>query len=406
MSKSIATVLRDASKCLEQYDLGSALQMYREVLTREPDNAAGAMGLAMVLNRSGRPADALQLLNRILASVSRSKAKLPVLQQAAILAQIGLSQQELGQLDAALASYRQAAQLVPSADLERRMQQIEPLLNSPMPVQHLILHARRQKTGRKWEEAAQTYMAALRLQPDNADALHELAVVMQELGSYDQALPLMQKAIILAPDRPEFFNDLGILFQHRADFDKAISFHKRAIRLSPSFVFAHINLGVAYKRLGLHDQSLLAYRQALEIDPESCEAHNNLGNLLRVMGQLPLARRHLELALRIRPGYGDAKANLEAVLLALAQQKKKPSTKDSVHPTSKETGKGLRGSVKKPSAKKLVAKKVTTKSSIGTKTVAKKATSKTTSPAKKPLTKATGKSTPKGLIGKKTAKAL
>lgn len=354
MAKSIATLLKEAATHLGQYDLGSAQQLYREALAREPGNAAAAMGMAMVLNRTNKPGEALQLLNRIWAAMSHAKPRLPAPQQAAVLAQIGLAQQELGQLGAALESYRHAARLVNSEDLNRRIKQITPLVGSPAPVQQLILHGRQLLAARQLEEAAKTYIAALKLQPDSADVLHELAMVLQQLGAHDKALPLLQKAVILAPDRPEFFNDLGMLFQRRADFTKAVSFHKRAIKLAPGFAFAYINLGVAHKRLGQNDESLAAYRKALEIEPNSPEAHNNLGNLLRVMGQLPLARQHLERAVKLRPGYADAKANLEAVAQAMA-----------------EAGKPA---AKPPAAKNVAAKKVTAKKVAAKKTAARKAT--------------------------------
>jgi thioredoxin-like negative regulator of GroEL len=77
MAKSIAALLKEAGTYLTQYDLGSALQLYREALAREPGNAAAALGMAMVLNRTNKPGEALQLLTRIWASVSRAKQKLP-----------------------------------------------------------------------------------------------------------------------------------------------------------------------------------------------------------------------------------------------------------------------------------------------------------------------------------------
>lgn len=382
MAKSIATVLKQAATHLGQYDLGSAQQLYREALTREPGNAAAAMGLAMVLNRTNKPGEALLLLNRIWAAMSHAKPRLPAPQQAAVLAQIGLAQQELGQLGAALESYRHAARLVNSEDLNRRIKQIAPLVGSPPPVQQLILHGRQLQAARQLEEAAKTYIAALKLQPDNADVLHELAMVMQQLGAHDKALPLLQKAVILAPDRPEFFNDLGMLFQRRADFTKAVSFHKRAIKLSPGFAFAYINLGVAHKRLGQNEESLAAYRKALEIDPNSPEAHNNLGNLLRVMDQLPLARQHLEKAVKLRPGYADAEANLEAVVQAMAEAGKPAARKSAeAAPAAKRAG--------KPSATgKVAAKKVAAKEVAAKKVAAKKAAAKKTVTTTKPATPA------------------
>lgn len=396
MAKSLAALLKEAGTHLTQYDLGSALQLYREAMAREPGNAAAALGMAMVLNRTNKPGEALHLLTRIWASVSRAKNKLPPAQQATVLAQMGLAQQELGQLGAALESYRQAARLVNSEDLSRRIKQLVPLVNSPAPVQQLILHGRALMAARQVQEAARTYIGALKLQPDNADVLHELAMVLQELGAHDRALPLLQKAVILAPDRPEFFNDLGMLFQRRTDFAKAVSFHKRAIKLAPGYSFAYINLGVAHKRLGQNDEALAAYRQALKIEPHSPEAHNNLGNLLRVTGQLALAREHLDKALKLRPGYTDAQANLDAVDLAIKEAAKAPPRKPAASKTP------AKAPAKAPAAKAPAAKAPAAKAPAAKKTAAKKPVAKAAAKAAAP--KPAVKAAPKPVAQKPAAK--
>ncbi|MES2605219.1 MAG: tetratricopeptide repeat protein, partial [Pseudomonadota bacterium] len=284
MSKKVSSLLQQASGKLEKYDLGSAMNLYREALQLDPDNGAAAMGLAMVLNRNNQPGEALPILRRIWAALSILEPKASPEQMAAVLAQMGLAQQQLGQVADALESYRQAARLVSSEDLNRRIKQLEPLANSPVPVQQLILHARQLHQSRQLEEAVRTYRAALQLQADSAEALHGMALALRDLRSVDEALPLLQKATVLAPDRAEYFNDLGMLFQDKADYTKAISFHNRAIKLFPNFVWAYINLGVAHKRLGQHKEAVTAYVQALQINPNSPEAHNNLGNLCRLMG--------------------------------------------------------------------------------------------------------------------------
>ncbi|HTR00861.1 MAG TPA: tetratricopeptide repeat protein, partial [Candidatus Acidoferrum sp.] len=267
MSKKVAALLAQASQKLEKYDLGSAMQLYREALSLDPDSGAAAMGLAMVLNRNGQASEALPLLRRIWAAIAIMEKKPPAEQTASVLAQLGLAQQQLGLVGEALEAYRQAARLVASDDLNRRIKQLEPLATSPKPVQQLILHARQLHQSRQYEEALRTYRAALQLQADSAEALHGAALSLRELRSIDEALPLMQKATVLAPDRPEYFNDLGMMFQDKGDLAKAISFHNRAIKLLPNFSWAYINLGVAHKRLGQLKEAVDAYAQALKINP-------------------------------------------------------------------------------------------------------------------------------------------
>jgi tetratricopeptide (TPR) repeat protein len=321
MAKSLAAILKDASAALDRFDFGSALQLYQQALGAEPNNAAAAMGLAMVLNRTGQPANALSLLRQIWAGMSASKAQLTPVQRASVLAQIGLAQEQLGSLGDALEAYRQAARLVLSDELTQRIKQLEPIAGSPAPVQQLVLSARRQLANRQADEAAKTYRAALQLQPDNAEVLHGLALVLRELKQTTEAMTLLQKAVILSPHRADYYNDLGLLFHDRNDFVKAVSFHKRALKVDPRLVSAWINLGVANKRLGRLDESEAAYRSALEIDSRSAAVQNNLGNLLRVKGELAEARKHLRKAIELQPGYQDARANLDAVEAALKERK-------------------------------------------------------------------------------------
>jgi tetratricopeptide (TPR) repeat protein len=361
----MSTILSEAAARLERFDFGSAVQLYQQILAAQPGNAAAAMGMAMAFNRTGKPADALQLLQKVWKAVSTAKPKAGPQQQGSVLAQMGLAQQQLGKLGEALESFRQAARLVRSNELDRRIKQLEPLVSSPLPVQQLIIQARQLHGQLQLQEAVKTFRAALQLQQDSAEALHGLALVLRDLKATDEALPLLQKAIILAPDRPEFFNDIGLLFQDRSDFAKAVSFHRRAVKIDPSFVFAYVNLGVAHKRLGQLEDSVAAYRKAIALNPHSAQAHNNLGNALRSMGELKAAKTHLEKALALWPGYADAQANLAMLVQQEKDAKKKtaegakkvadkkatPAKK--ITPTSQQPA--VKKAAKKPAAKKTVA---------------------------------------------------
>jgi tetratricopeptide (TPR) repeat protein len=359
----ISTILSEAAARLERFDFGSAVQLYQQVLAAQPGNAAAAMGMAMAFNRTGKPADALKLLQKVWKAVSTAKPKAGPQQQGSVLAQMGLAQQQLGKLGEALESFRQAARLVRSNDLDRRIKQLEPLVSSPLPVQQLIIQARQLHGQLQLQEAVKTFRAALQLQQDSAEALHGLALVLRDLKAPDEALPLLQKAIILAPERPEFFNDIGLLFQDRSDFAKAVSFHRRAVKIDPNFVYAYVNLGVAHKRLGQLEDSVAAYRKAIALNPHSAEAHNNLGNVLRSMGELKVAKTHLEKAMALRPGYADAQVNL--AMLAKQETEAKKKTGDGAKkvaegkaPAKKVAAKQplVTKAVKKPAAKKTVAK--------------------------------------------------
>lgn len=320
-TKKLDALLKQASEKLTKMDFGSAVQLYQQALALAPNNAAAAMGLVMTLNQMGRAKDALPLLQRLWNGAANASGTEATRYKAAVLAQVGVAQQQLGMLDQALQAFSHAYQLLPGPDLERRIEALKVLQKNQDPVQQLIFQGRQFAATGQWDAAGRSYTAALKLHEDHVDALRELAMVQRQRGALDQALPLMQKAIILAPDRADLYNDLGMVFQTRGDVAKAASFYQRALKVDANYLFAHINLGVAYKQMGKNDEAVAAYQAALALQPDSPEAHNNLGNLLRTMGRLDEAKEHLERALALRPDYADAQANLQALLAEQAAQR-------------------------------------------------------------------------------------
>jgi Flp pilus assembly protein TadD, contains TPR repeats len=327
MNKSLDTLLKQAGAKLQAFDFGNAAKLYNEALRLGPNNAAAQMGLAIVYNRTGECVKALNILQSIWAAVQSSnpaeQAKPDKATQAEILAQFGLALHQLGQLDQALAFYKQAYSLIPSEELKTRVANLTSAAAAATPFEQLLKHAQTNLANGQFGEAIKAYKAALQLNPDSDRAQHGLGNVLREQGDFQAAIPFIQQAIIMQPDIAEYHNTLGMLFQQKGEFEKAVTFHRRAVNLDPNYAAACCNLGVALKNLNRAEEAIAAYRQALKINPNMAEAHNNLGNLLRVMGDMAGAQASLEHALKIRSIYPDAQQNLKE-LLALV---KKPVAK-------------------------------------------------------------------------------
>jgi tetratricopeptide (TPR) repeat protein len=302
-------LLAAASARMEALDFGSAIDAYRRILQQVPSQAAASMGLAIAYNRVGRPADALPLLGRLWAVATRSNSAQGKVFKAAVLAQIGYAQQQLGQFKLAHDAFDSAHQLTPSDELRSRLAALSPHVNNQDPLEQLLRHARKLEASSQPDEALMAYRAAAQLRPNDVSVLQGTAWLLRRQGRHDDALPLLQKALVLAPDRPELHNDMGVLFQDRGDFAKAITFHRRALRFNPRFTPALINIGVAQKRLGRNEEAIEACQAALGIDADLPEAHNNLGNLFRLQRKHAQAFRHIQRALQLRPDYADAQAN-------------------------------------------------------------------------------------------------
>ena len=309
---TIDSLLTTAAARMETLEFGSAIQAYRRILQQVPNQAPALMGLSIAYNRVGRSADALPLLGRLWAVASKRSSAPAKVFKAAVLAQVGYAQQQLGQFKLAHEAFESAHQLIPSDELKARLAALEPYVNNQDPLKQLLQHARNLEASSQPEEALQPYRAAAQLRPNDVSVLQGAAWLLRRMGQVDEALPLLQKALVLEPERPELHNDMGVLFQDREDFAKAITFHKRALRFKPDFTPALINIGVAQKRLGRIEEAIQAYQAALDIDANLPEAHNNLGNLYRIQGRHADALQHIQRALQLRPDYADAQANWAA----------------------------------------------------------------------------------------------
>jgi len=197
-------------------------------------------------------------------------------------------------------------------------------------------------------QAELIYRHILSVQPDCADALHELGVIVGQAGRVDEALGLIrraiaaspgnagyhcdlasflqtggrsddaitvfQRAIALAPDFAEAHYNLAIAWKSKGDLDNAMACNQRAVALKPAFVEAHNNLGIIWKEKGQYDRAIACYRTAVELRPDYAEAHINLGVALRDTGQVDEAIACYQRVLALRPGNADAYNNLGTAL--------------------------------------------------------------------------------------------
>ena len=331
MKNSFETLVQQASAKLQALDFGNAAELYNEALRLKPNNGAAQMGLAMVYNHIGESAKALQILQTIWASIqSRIAENQPAPDkstQAEILAQIGIAQYQLGQLDQALASYKQAFSLYPGEQLQIRINSLTSAVATASPFEQLLKYAQKHQANGLLDEAIKAFKAALQLNSDSDRAQHGLGNALRQQGDLQAAMPCIQQAIIMQPEVAEYYNTLGLLFQQKGELEKAVTFHQKAISLDPNYAVAFCNLGVALKNLDRAADAIAAYQQALKINPNMPEVYNNLGNLLRRMGDIAGAQASLEQALKIKPNYPDAQQNLNELLASLKPVTKKPRAK-------------------------------------------------------------------------------
>lgn len=163
-------------------------------------------------------------------------------------------------------------------------------------------------------DAKRLYSSVLRIDPTNAAAHGNLAIIAAQQGDLAGAERLFRREIELRPDDPTGHNNLGSVLQQQGRLADAIVVHRQAIKLNSNYAEAHLALGNALRQQGDLEEAMESYRAAIAAKRDYAEAHNNLGVLLQMQGQLDLAASAYGEAAALKPAYAEAHFNLGAVL--------------------------------------------------------------------------------------------
>ena len=163
-------------------------------------------------------------------------------------------------------------------------------------------------------EAKRLYASVLDVDPTNAAAYGNLAIIAAQEGDLLTAERLMRREIELRPDYAASYNNLGSVLQQQARPADAIVAHRQAIKLNPNYAEAYFALGNVLGQLGRLEEAMQAYRSAIRARRDYPQAHNNIGVLLQMQGRLDQAVSAYGDAIRLWPAYAEAQFNLGTVL--------------------------------------------------------------------------------------------
>jgi Tfp pilus assembly protein PilF len=161
-----------------------------------------------------------------------------------------------------------------------------------------------------FEEAENICKGIVKVEKDNAEALHLLGLAQYKLGDHDMALKNIRKAVKREPMNADAYFDLASILQEHGEISKAITNYKKAIKLQPDYGEAYNNMGIALQDNLKIDKAIQCYSEAVRIDPSYAEAHNNLGVAFQEKKVIDEAITHFQKALLLKPDYANAYHNL------------------------------------------------------------------------------------------------
>ena len=204
---------------------------------------------AIALHRQGRLEDAEALYRQVLRRDPRQAAALHF----------------LGVLSAQRRRYAEAADLIRAA-LERQPRYADAHNNLGNALAAL---------GR-WEAAASAYRRALVLAPDNASAHSNLGVMLRRAGRYSEAVNAFEQALSLDPHRADTALHLGKALAALERYEEALAAHHEAIRLQPGHAAAYRSLSLLLYRLERSAEAVALLQRWQAQDPANPVARHLL----------------------------------------------------------------------------------------------------------------------------------
>ena len=218
-------------------DLHAAEARFREAIRFSPKFFEAWMGLAQLLQDSGRGREAEDCYNKAVKLVPNSVSAVNAL---------AFIHVEAGRLEEAEKKLKRVKEMLPAS--------ASALLN---------LGAIQRQMG-KLDEAIKSYEAARRLEPEEAKASYNLGNAYYSKREYERSIANYMQASRLSPQHVDTYNNMANAMRDSGDKRGARGVLETAMKIDPNSVAVLCNLGVLYADLQELDKSLEVLMQSSE----------------------------------------------------------------------------------------------------------------------------------------------
>jgi tetratricopeptide (TPR) repeat protein len=309
---SAEQVFASAVEDLRQGRLQSVVERCRDHLIGNPGSVPFLQLLGRALIGQGDLAQARRHLELALSIAP---------DYAALYEDLGSLEGMSGNFDAAVDRLRMAVQLDPTAaNVHRKLAraladagrhgEIDAALEGYLdhdPGAALVTEGVEHYRAQRDDEAVTVLLKALRLDPENVNAMRFLAMVYRRGGQkMADAEALLRKATDLAPDFHQAFADLGQVLIDNGKYEDAVAVYRKLVSLQPTDDAAHAGLGRALVMLGDVESAARAFSESIRLNPETPGIHLALGHMLKTLGRQPEALASYRKAILKKPDLGES----------------------------------------------------------------------------------------------------
>lgn len=179
--------------------------------------------------------------------------------------------------------------------------------------------------------AARNLLAMIRENPENADLRVRLGEYYLHREKYDDAAEFFKQALRLEPSNQRAIIGLGLIYfetkkdnQAYEEFMKTIKINEGATwsKLNPVVEQAHYYAGLVMMRQKKYETAVGHFRQALDLNPNSSDVRTQLGKALLELKMYDRAIPEFERALKVDPVFAPAHYGLGVAYEKTDQTKK------------------------------------------------------------------------------------
>ena len=298
-----------------------AANIYRQVLSTQPQHVEALHLLGVVDHQQGRQTQAIE----------RMKAALKIQpKNSAVHGNLALALRAIGKRAEAAEHLQTSLRLDPgylvarknlgivlgelgrTQDAESHLRQVAAASpNDKGALSSLALNFMQQ--GRN-ADAELLWQRVLKLQPDDASAHNNYGIALKDLGRHREGEQHLRQAVLLKPNHADFHGNLSQLLLEMGRAREAIEAARTSLRHDPNSVMSHNHLAVALKHVGQAAEAERVLRNAQRLAPQDLATLTNLGDMLTLLDRPHAAIPLLEAALQIDPKCVEALNNLAVAL--------------------------------------------------------------------------------------------
>jgi len=150
------------------------------------------------------------------------------------------------------------------------------------------------------DEAVGALERARTIDPENVDALSQLALVYDGMGRYTVSDSLYDLAVGIEPENDLVLNNYGYSLAERGvHLDKALEMAKKAVKAQPENPSYLDTIGWIYFRLGRYREAERFVREAIEKGEDNAVVYEHLGDIYFKLNQHDRAIEHWNMALEL-----------------------------------------------------------------------------------------------------------